>query len=40
MRKGDETPLLYIDINLGEDSSERITVYEGDNAHALAAKFC
>jgi hypothetical protein len=35
-----ETPLLYIDINLGEDRSERIVVYEGDSARQLASKFC
>lgn len=34
------TPLLYIDINLGEDKSERIVVFEGDSAKDLAQKFC
>jgi len=32
--------LLFIDINLGEESSERIVVYEGDSAQELAMKFC
>ena len=31
-----DQPLLFIDINLGEDSSERIVVYEGDSAKELA----
>jgi hypothetical protein len=31
---------LFIDINLGEESSERIVVYEGDSAKELAKKFC
>lgn len=35
-----EAPLLYIDVNLGEEASERIIVNEGDTAVALAAKFC
>jgi hypothetical protein len=39
-KKATETPLLYIDINLGEDRSERIVVYEGDSARQLASKFC
>ena len=32
--------MLFIDINLGEESSERIVVYEGDSAKDLALKFC
>ena len=35
-----ETPLLFIDINLGEDQPERIIVYEGDQAEVLAKNFC
>lgn len=31
---------MFIDINLGEESSERIVVYEGDSAKDLAQKFC
>jgi hypothetical protein len=38
--KENETPLLYIDINLGEDQQERIIVYEGDCAKELAKNFC
>ena len=32
-------PLLYVDINLGADSVERITVFEGDEAEVLAKEF-
>lgn len=35
-----ETPLLFIDINLGEEKPERIVVYEGDQAKTLADEFC
>ena len=35
-----ETPLLFIDINLGEEKPERIIVYEGDSANELATEFC
>ena len=35
-----ETPLLFIDINLGEEKPERIIVYEGDSASQLAKDFC
>ena len=38
--KKDDQPLLFIDINLGEESSERIVVFEGDSAKELALKFC
>ena len=39
--KKDETgPLLFVDINLGENQQERIVVYEGDTAEGLADKFC
>jgi len=41
MNKGaSETPLLYIDINLGEDNAERLVVFEGDSPKELAQKFC
>jgi hypothetical protein len=36
----DRTPLLFVDVNLGGDASERIIVYEGDTARDLALKFC
>lgn len=36
----DRTPLLFVDVNLGGDASERIVVYEGDTARDLALKFC
>ena len=31
--------MLYVDVNLGPDSSERIVVYEGDTAERLASDF-
>jgi hypothetical protein len=39
-RKITETPLLFIDINLGEENPERIIVFEGDNATDLSTQFC
>ena len=33
-------PLLFIDVNLGSESSERIVVFDGDTADGLAAAFC
>jgi len=30
---------MFIDINLGPDRSERITVFEGDTVEALADRF-
>jgi len=35
-----ETPLLYIDINLEGDKSERLVVFKGDQPKDLAYKFC
>lgn len=32
-------PLLFVDINLGEDQVERIIVFEGNTAAQLAADF-
>ena len=32
-------PLLYVDVNLGNDNSERICIYEGDNSEDLADIF-
>ena len=40
VQEGVETPLLFIDINLGEEKPERIIVYEGDSATQLAQEFC
>lgn len=40
LREVNETPLLFIDINLGEDHPERIIIYEGDSPKNLAKKFC
>jgi hypothetical protein len=34
--KIERQPLLYVDVNLGPGKSERIIVYEGDTAIALA----
>lgn len=36
----DKTPLLFVDVNLGGEVSERIVVFEGDTAKDLALKFC
>lgn len=33
-------PLLFVDINLGGDTQERIVVFEGDTAPELARQFC
>ena len=32
----DKTPLLFVDVNLGEDQAVRIVVHEGDTAEGLA----
>jgi hypothetical protein len=34
------TPLLYVDVNLGGENSERIVVFDGDTAIGLAKQFC
>jgi hypothetical protein len=34
-----ERPLLFVDINLGEDQIERIVVYEENTANELAQEF-
>lgn len=31
--------MLYVDVNLGTTGSQRIVVYEGDQAEVLAAEF-
>lgn len=36
----ERTPLLFVDVNLGGENSERIVVFEGDTARDLALKFC
>lgn len=33
------TPLLYVDVNLGPNHSERIVVYEGSTPNTLAREF-
>ena len=33
-------PVLFVDVNLGEDKIERLTVYEGDEAADVAKEFC
>ena len=38
-RVSEKAPLLYIDVNLGTDESDRIVVYEGDSAEELAKEF-
>ncbi|CDW86302.1 UNKNOWN [Stylonychia lemnae] len=37
--KMSETPLLYVDINLGENQNERIIVFQGDSPTSLAQEF-
>ena len=37
--KNDKQALLYVDVNLGPNKSERIIVYEGDTAGELAQQF-
>jgi len=37
--KNDKQALLYVDVNLGPNKAERIIVYEGDTAEALAESF-
>ena len=32
-------PMLYVDVNLGSSGSQRIVVFDGDSAEALAADF-
>lgn len=36
---GEDTPLLFVDVNLGPDKAERIVVFEGDTADDLAFRF-
>ena len=31
--------MLYVDVNLGSSGSQRIVVYDGDQAEVLAAEF-
>lgn len=31
---------MYVDVNIGQKGMERIVVYEGDTAEALADEFC
>lgn len=31
--------MLFVDVNLGNSGTQRITVYEGDTAEGLAEKF-
>lgn len=33
-------PILYVDVDLGEDRVERLTVLEGDYAGDVAYEFC
>ena len=37
--KDERVPLLFVDVNLGPGRTERIVVYEGEAAEALARKF-
>ena len=33
-------PKLYVDVNIGKNGMERITVFDGDTAESLADDFC
>jgi hypothetical protein len=35
----EESPLLFVDVNLGPGKAERIVVYEGEGADELAERF-
>ena len=35
----EDSPLLFVDVNLGPDKAERIVVFEGDTADDLAFRF-
>lgn len=36
---GENEPMLYVDVNLGNSGTQRIVVFEGDTAEGLAEKF-
>ena len=38
-QENERVPLLFVDVNLGQGISERITVYEGDRSEVLAHRF-
>ena len=40
LQEQEAKPLLYIDVDTGEDQKDRITVYKGDSARLLAEEFC
>ena len=37
--ENERVPLLFVDVNLGQGKSERITVFEGDRSEDLARGF-
>jgi hypothetical protein len=39
MQSKEKVPLLYIDVNIGPNESERLEVYEGDTAEELSKQF-
>lgn len=39
MHVGENEPMLYVDVNLGNNLTQRIVVFEGDTAESLADKF-
>ena len=39
-RIDERDPKLYVDVNIGKNGMERITVYDGDTAEGLAEQFC
>lgn len=39
MKLDRRNPLLFVDVNIDPEKSERIVIYEGDEAAALARDF-
>jgi hypothetical protein len=40
LNKDDKAPILFLDVNLGNDELARIVVYEGDKSEDVADNFC
>lgn len=36
----EKKPLLFIDVDIGDNEQDRITVFTGDDPHQLAVEFC
>jgi len=39
-RIDEREPKLYVDVNIGKNTTERIVVFDGDTADSLASEFC